>query len=187
MTQKPISDFFNTKPKKQAKIIKYCISKVTSETEDKEDRREKETKRNEKKTKEIMELLYNFHDLHEMVYYEEFYVHSYVEELRANCSISKTRKKLSLCKKSEIREHFATHKNYGKTARVFGLQDSSDRKICKAAPLEKTNKRRFGGLKGSFKGNKKEAGKSLSYPIEIDQEILVWLLQMMDPIFLFRR
>ena len=27
IAQKPISDFFNTKPNKQAKIIKYCISK----------------------------------------------------------------------------------------------------------------------------------------------------------------
>ena len=34
MPQKRISDFFNTKPKKKAKIIQYCISKVTNETED---------------------------------------------------------------------------------------------------------------------------------------------------------
>ena len=27
IAQKPVSDFFNTKPNKQAKIIKYCISK----------------------------------------------------------------------------------------------------------------------------------------------------------------
>ena len=34
---KQIPDFFNTKPKKQAMIMKYCISKVMSEREDKED------------------------------------------------------------------------------------------------------------------------------------------------------
>ena len=34
---KPISDFFNTKSKKQTKIIKYCISKVANEKEYKED------------------------------------------------------------------------------------------------------------------------------------------------------
>ena len=37
MAQKRISDFFNTKPKEQAKFINYCISKVRNETEGKED------------------------------------------------------------------------------------------------------------------------------------------------------
>ena len=37
MAQKQVSDFFNTTPKKQAKIFKYCISKGNNEIEDKED------------------------------------------------------------------------------------------------------------------------------------------------------
>ena len=37
MAQKRISDFFNMKSNKQAKIIKYCISQGTNETEDRED------------------------------------------------------------------------------------------------------------------------------------------------------
>ena len=47
---------------------------------------------------------------------------------------------------------------------------------------ENINKGRFGGLKGRkrFKRNKKGAGKPLSYPIEINREILVRLLEMMD-------
>ena len=106
-----------------------------------------------------MEALQNFHDLHEMVKYKEFYGRSYVEKFRANCSISKTRKRLSLCKKLEIREYYATHKSYRETTRVFGLQNSAVRKICKDAPSKKTNERQFGGLKESnhFKGNKKGA------------------------------
>ena len=44
MTQKTISDLFNTKPKKQANSIKYCISKVTNETKDKEEEAEKSEK-----------------------------------------------------------------------------------------------------------------------------------------------
>ena len=71
-------------------------------------------------------LLYNFHDLHEMVKYEEFYEHSYVEEFHANCSASKTRNRFSSSKKLEICEYYATHKNYRKTARrdflVFKIQ-----------------------------------------------------------------
>ena len=84
MAQKQISDFFNTTPKKQAKIFKYCISKGNNETEDKEDERicvsgSKETGKQVKKpvgrpkrakeTNEIMEVLHNFHDLYEMVKY----------------------------------------------------------------------------------------------------------------------
>ena len=121
-----------------------------------------------------MEALHNFHDLHERVKYEEFYGRSYVEKFRANCSISKTRKRLSLCKKLEIREYYATHKSYRETVRVFGLQNSAVMKICKEAPSKKTNERQFGGLKGSkhFKGNKKGARKPLSYLIEIDSVLL---------------
>ena len=70
---------------------------------------------------------------------------------------------MRLCK-LEIRECYATRKNYRETARVFGLQDSTVRKLCKTAPPKKTNKDRFDSLKGSklFKGNKKAPGLSLS-------------------------
>ena len=130
----------------------------------------------EKETKDIIEVLYNFQDLYQMVNYEEFYFKFFCWRIHANCAINKTRKRLSLCKKLEIREYYAIHKSYRETERVFGLQDLNVRKICKAAPPKKTNKRLFGGLKGSkhFKGNRKGAGKPLSYPIEFDQKILVW-------------
>ena len=54
------------------------------------------------------------------------------------------------------------HKNYRETARVFGLQDSTVKKICEAAPSKKTNNGQFGGLKGRrhFKGNKKGSKKA---------------------------
>ena len=50
------------------------------------------------------------------------------------------------------------------------------------APSKKNNKRQFGGLKGRkhFKENKRLAGKPLYYQIKIDQEILGWLLEMID-------
>ena len=64
-----------------------------------------------------------------------------------------TLKRLSLCHELEIREYYATHKNYKETTRVFGLHDSTVREICKAAT--KTNKGRFGALKRS-KETKKE-------------------------------
>ena len=87
-----------------------------------------------------MFVLNNFPDLHEMVKYKEFYEHSYDEEVHASYSISKTSKRLSLCKKLEVREYYATNKNYRGTARVFGLQDSTVREICKAAPPKRPTK-----------------------------------------------
>ena len=118
----------------------------------------------------------------ERLEFYEFYERSSVEEFHANGSIIKTRKRLPLCKKLEINEYYAIHKSYTETARVFGLQYLIVRKIYKAAPPKKTNKGWFGGLKQSkdFKGNKKGAGKPLSYPLEIDQEVLVLLLEMKD-------
>ena len=82
----------------------------------------------------------------------------------------------------KICEYNPTLKNYRETTRIVGLQDSTIRKIYKAAPPKKTNKDRFVDLKGCkhFKRNKKGAGKPLFYRIKIDQEILVWLLEMMD-------
>ena len=88
-----------------------------------------------------------------MLKYQKNYESSYVEEFYPNRSISKTIKRLSLCHELEIREYYATHKNYKETTRVFGLHDSTVREICKAAT--KTNKGRFGALKRS-KETKKE-------------------------------
>ena len=66
--------------------------------------------------------------------------------------------------------------------RDFGPQDSIVRKIGTVALPKKSYKGQFGSLNGNkhFKGNKKRTRKPLSYPIEIDQEILVWLLEMME-------
>lgn len=110
MAQKQISDFFYHETKETVKIIKYCKYKITNETEDNKrwsymfkqpqsvrktsEKTCRVTKR-VKKPKGVMEVLYTFQDLLEMVKYEEFYEHTYVEEFQVNWSISKTRKRLS--------------------------------------------------------------------------------------------
>ena len=70
--------------------------------------------------------------------------------------------------------------NYQEIARAFQLQDSTVRKICKAAPPEKSESHQ--GFKGgkAWKGNAKGAGRLLSYPASIDEELLSWLLIMND-------
>ena len=70
--------------------------------------------------------------------------------------------------------------NHQETARTFELQDSTVRKIFKAAPPEKSESHQ--GFKGgkAWKGNAKGTGRSLSYPASIDEELLSWLLIMND-------
>ena len=70
--------------------------------------------------------------------------------------------------------------NYRETTRAFQLQHSTVRKICKAEPPEKSESHQ--GFKGgkAWKGNAKGAGRLLSYPASIDEELLSSLLIMND-------
>ena len=72
----------------------------------------------------------------------------------------KTQKRYSTFKKEEIRNYYASCRNYRETAQAFKFQDSTVRKICKSVPPE-SNK--HGGFKGgkAWKGNAKGVGRSL--------------------------
>ena len=63
-----------------------------------------------------------------------------------------TRKRFSTFKKEEIRNYYASCRDYWETARAFKLQDFTVRKICKASPPETS---KYGGLTGrkAWKGN----------------------------------
>ena len=89
-------------------------------------------------------------------------------------------KDLILKKKEEIKHFYVACGNYQETARAFQLQDSTVRKICKAAPPEKSESHQ--GFKGgkAWKGNAKGSRRPLSYPPSIDEELLSWLLIMND-------
>ena len=96
-------------------------------------------------------------------------------------------KDLVLKNKEEIKHFYLDCGNYREAARAFQLQDSTVRKICKAAPPEKSESHQ--GFKGgiTWKGNAKGAGRPLSYPASIDEELLSWLLIMNDlhlPVFI---
>ena len=129
-----------------------------------------------------MEVLHNFHNLHEMVKYEEIYEHSYVEEFHPNCSISKTRD--FLCARNW--EFVSTMQHIKTVEKPQGFWVFKTQLVGKYVKHSHPNEPTKGDsvvFKGSkqFKEIKKGAGKPLSYPIEIDQEILFRLLEMMDP------
>ena len=121
--------------------------------------------------------LHDFNDLLESVkWYNEKYSKLYIEPTEPKT----TRKRFSSQKKEEIKHFYLACGNYRETARAFQLQDSTVRKICKAAPPEKSESHQ--GFKGgkAWKGNAKGAGRPLSYPASIDEELLSWLLIMND-------
>ena len=91
-----------------------------------------------------------------------------------------TRKRFSSQKKEEIKHFYLAWGNYRETARAFQFQNSTVRKICKAAPPKKSESHQ--GFKGgkAWKGNAKGAGSPLSYPAYIDEELSSWLLIMND-------
>ena len=119
---------------------------------------EKASKR-EKKTKEIMELLYNFHDLREMVKHEKFYERSYIEEFHANCSVSKIRKRLFLCKKLE----FVITMQHIKTIEIsqdFLILKIQLQYVRQYHPKKLKKAIQWSQRKETFKGIQKESGKT---------------------------
>ena len=122
---------------------------------------EKASKR-EKKTKEIMEVLYNFHDLHEMVKYEKFYERSYIEEFHSNCSVSKIRKRLFLCKKLE----FVITMQHIEISQDFLVLKSQLQYVRQYHPKKLKKAIQWSQRKETFKGIQKETG-NLAYKNDV--------------------
>ena len=95
-----------------------------------------------------------------------------------NSTLSRQNQKLH--EKEEIKYFYLACGNYREIARAFQLQDSTVRKIYKAAPPEESKSHQ--GFKGgkAWKENAKGAGRPLSVPASIDEELLSWLLIMND-------
>ena len=128
-----------------------------------------------------MELDMNeLHDFNEILKVDQWYSEEYKRFYEKPMNATNTRKRFSAFKKEEIRNYYASCGNYRETARAFELQDSTVRKICKANPPEKSNK--DAGFQGgkTWKGNTKGAGRPLSYPTSVDEELISWILIMND-------
>ena len=75
-------------------------------------------------------------------------------------------------KRLEIKEYYVSCGSYRETARVFKINDSTVRNICKKDDGFRGGKARIENVKG--------AGRPLSYPVSVDEELVSWLLQMND-------
>ena len=82
------------------------------------------------------------------------------------------RKRFTEERKQEIWEHYLLTDNFAKTAKSFCLNESTVRKIVKSTLRN--------DVKPSDKGNRSGAGRPLTYPKEAENELVAWVLQLLD-------
>ena len=75
-------------------------------------------------------------------------------------------------RKQEIREHYLLTDNFAETAKSFCLNESTVRKIVKSTLRN--------DVKPSDKGNRSGAGRPLTYPKEAKNELVAWVLHLLD-------
>ena len=94
------------------------------------------------------------------------------KKVSVNDEIKIPRKRFTEERKQEIREHYLLTDNFAKTAKSFCLNESTVRKIVKST---------LGNdVKPSDKGNRSGAGRPLTYPKEAENELVAWVLQLLD-------
>ena len=98
-----------------------------------------------------------------------FYLHG--KKINIDGNIYKTRKRYTEKTKLEILEHYLLTQNYAATAKEFGVNESTVRTIVKT-PL------RNGTL--NDKANHSGAGRPVTYSLEVEKDILSWLLELRD-------
>ena len=91
------------------------------------------------------------------------------EKINIDGNIHKTRKRYTEKAKLEIRENYLLAQNYAATAKEFAVNESTVRTIVKTPT-------RNGKL--NDKGNHSGAGRPLTDRLEIEKDILSWLLEL---------
>ena len=97
------------------------------------------------------------------------YLHG--KKINFDGNMHKTRKRYTEKTMLEIREHYMLTQNYAATAKEFGVNESTIRIIVKTPT-------RNGKL--NDKGNHSRAGRPLTYPLDVEKDILSWLLELRD-------
>ena len=101
--------------------------------------------------------------------FSNFYLHG--EKINIDGNINKTRKRHTEKTKLEIREHYLLMQSYAATAKEFGVNGSTVRPIVENPTRN---------CKLNDKENHSGAGRSLTYPLEVEKDILSWLLELRD-------
>ena len=96
-----------------------------------------------------------------------FYVSN--KKVSVNDETKIPRKRFTEERKQEIREHYLLTDNFAKS---FCSNESTVRKIVKSTL--------HNDVKSSDKGNRSTAGRPLTYPKEAENELVPWVLQLLD-------
>ena len=94
------------------------------------------------------------------------------EKVSVNDETKTPRKRFTEERKREIREHYLLTENFAETAKSFYLNVSTVRKIFKSTLCK--------DVKPSDKGNRSGAGRPLTYPKDAENELVAWVLQLLD-------
>ena len=129
-------------------------------------------------SKELASMLEQNHDYNKLL--KEFEKHGVIvtnfylsnKKVAVNDETKIPRKRFTEERKQEIREHYLLTDNFAKTAKSFCLNESTVRKIVKATLRN--------DVKPPDKGNRSVAGRPLTYPKEAENELLAWVLQLLD-------
>uniref|UniRef100_A0A7M5X3T6 HTH CENPB-type domain-containing protein n=1 Tax=Clytia hemisphaerica TaxID=252671 RepID=A0A7M5X3T6_9CNID len=81
----------------------------------------------------------------------------------------KVRHRFTQDDKADIRQHYSITGNFNATAKVYGLNESTVRGIVKTPPITQANRKNATG-----------AGRPLSYPLALDDQLLEWMLVQKD-------
>ena len=124
------------------------------------------------------DLIAKYHDFHETVDFSKKYDQLFRIYCKSSVSVivrpaTKTPRGFTEIKKEEVRLRYSISGNYCETARAFDINESSVREMIDARLLPDK-------MKLSSKCNFPGAGRPLTYPNELDDELLKWIFVLPD-------
>ena len=126
---------------------------------------------------QVRDIIEKYHDFHKMVDFSKKYeqlmeIHYKSSGSVIDKTLTRTRRRFTQKKKEEIRLHYSVSGSYCETAKAFDINELTVRSIIDASVPDE--------IKPSSKGNFLGAGRPLTYPIELDDELLKWIFVLRD-------
>ena len=126
---------------------------------------------------QVRDMIEKYHTFHKMVDFSKKYEQLIEIHYKSSGSVidkppTKTRRSFTQQKKEETRLHYSVSGSYCETARAFDIKESTVRGIIDASVPDK--------IKPSSKDNFLGAGRPLTYPIELVDELLKWIFVLRD-------
>lgn len=123
----------------------------------------------------MLERNHDYNDLlRKATYFDSVIINFYLNPdsvKNANEIEHSTRKRYTEKTKREMREHYLLTQNFVASAKAFNVNESTLRNIVKTLPRN---------VKPIDKGNRSGAGRPLTYPLEVENDLVCWILKLRD-------